>query len=109
MDTKLTAKNIKDWVIALRSHKYKQGIGHLRSHDDKYCCLGVLATVCYPDKFVRDTTAYMFYHPDRASIYGVPRTWLDQNYQDILTGMNDTDYKSFNEIADWIEENIKVE
>lgn len=31
----------KRWVAALRSRKYKQGKGYLKS-DDKYCCLGVL-------------------------------------------------------------------
>ena len=30
------------WVEALRSGKYKQGQGVLRSADDHYCCLGVL-------------------------------------------------------------------
>jgi hypothetical protein len=37
------------WVKALRSGKYKQGEGHLRSVNKKgkasYCCLGVLAKV----------------------------------------------------------------
>lgn len=32
--------NAKKWVAALRSGKYKQTQGQLRS-DDKYCCLGV--------------------------------------------------------------------
>lgn len=30
------------WVKALRSGKYKQGINKLKTHDGKYCCLGVL-------------------------------------------------------------------
>ena len=30
------------WVAALRSDKYKQGIGKLRHKDDTFCCLGVL-------------------------------------------------------------------
>lgn len=29
------------WLPALRSGKYLQGIGRLRTNDDKYCCLGV--------------------------------------------------------------------
>lgn len=30
------------WVAALRSGEYRQGFAFLRSHDGKYCCLGVL-------------------------------------------------------------------
>lgn len=30
------------WIKALRSGKYKQGVGVLRTEDNKYCCLGVL-------------------------------------------------------------------
>lgn len=32
----------KLWVEALRSGKYKQGSGRLRTFSDAYCCLGVL-------------------------------------------------------------------
>lgn len=32
------------WVTALRSDKYEQGAGALRSEDD-YCCLGVLCDI----------------------------------------------------------------
>jgi hypothetical protein len=38
MDTDIKTK----WVAALRSGKYKQGKKTLKSHDDRYCCLGVL-------------------------------------------------------------------
>jgi hypothetical protein len=30
------------WLKALRSGKYKQGRGQLRTPDDRFCCLGVL-------------------------------------------------------------------
>lgn len=43
-------KEIKKlWLDALRSGKYKQTLGELRSgYDDekKYCCLGVLTDIC---------------------------------------------------------------
>lgn len=32
----------KRWVAALRSGKYKQNVGTLKSTSGKYCCLGVL-------------------------------------------------------------------
>ncbi len=35
--------NVKEkWVKALRSGHYQQGKGMLRTHDDAFCCLGVL-------------------------------------------------------------------
>jgi hypothetical protein len=33
------------WTKALRSGKYKQGTGYLRSADKEYCCLGVLCDI----------------------------------------------------------------
>lgn len=39
-------KKFKDkWIAALRSGKYKQGRGQLRSLNNNYCCLGVLCDV----------------------------------------------------------------
>jgi hypothetical protein len=35
----------KKWVAALRSDKYKQGIGELWTGGKSYCCLGVLCRV----------------------------------------------------------------
>jgi hypothetical protein len=37
------------WINALRSGDYKQGVGRLRSIDDRYCCLGVLCDVVKSD------------------------------------------------------------
>jgi len=37
----------KKWVAALRSGKYKQGIGSLYdANEDTYCCLGVAGKIC---------------------------------------------------------------
>lgn len=32
----------EQWIEALTSGEYEQGYSALRTHDDKYCCLGVL-------------------------------------------------------------------
>lgn len=39
----------KEWCSALRSGEYEQGIGTLRSVDDKFCCLGVLTDLYHKD------------------------------------------------------------
>lgn len=33
------------WIKALRSGKYEQGKGRLKSRDNKFCCLGVLCDI----------------------------------------------------------------
>lgn len=43
----------KKWVEALRSGKYKQGEGYLRSADDKFCCLGVLCDIVSPEGWAK--------------------------------------------------------
>lgn len=35
----------KEWCETLRSGKFKQGKGKLRSGNDAYCCLGVLSEI----------------------------------------------------------------
>jgi hypothetical protein len=37
------------WLAALRSGKYKQGRGKLKTVDDEYCCLGVLCELAVED------------------------------------------------------------
>lgn len=39
----------KLWCEELRSGKHKQGVGALRTDDDRFCCLGVLCKM-YSDK-----------------------------------------------------------
>lgn len=51
MDKKLKTK----WVKALRSGKYKQGKGVLRTVDNKFCCLGVLVDVMNKKAWSKDT------------------------------------------------------
>lgn len=38
----------KQWVAALRSGKYQQTKGRLRTIDNRYCCLGVLCDLVAP-------------------------------------------------------------
>ena len=119
-------KDFKEaWIKALKSGNYVQGAGALRkpakhSHPDskpKYCCLGVACSVAgVPEKHI--TGEWIDY-----------RSLFNVNYDDVpeilhgesdenelvdaLSAMNDSyceDYKlkfSFEDIADWIDDNIK--
>ncbi len=102
------------WLIALRSGKYKQGSGRLRSRDDTYCCLGVLCDVAIesgwtPHKGERDPSYTMLganaYLPLKFGLH----VGISGEREDDITRMNDgagEPVMSFNDIADWIEENL---
>jgi len=112
---------IEEWVEALRSGQYEQGVHHLRNKDETYCCLGV---VC--DLFKEEVGGewkeednmrnnYTFNIPkSKISYYGdeyMPDTvvkylGLDEDFlNDTLTEMNDSG-RSFEEIADKIEKEL---
>lgn len=104
----------KTWVAALRSGAYKQGRGVLRSKNNCFCCLGVLADACkvkwhkienYSEYgfFTRDATSRLYLSPEFLNTIG-----LSDTHQMTLSAMND-DKKSFDEIADYIEEKIPAE
>lgn len=101
------------WVEALRSGKFKQGQGKLKSEREssrgrprqpKFCCLGVLREISpVPLKAQGEDDAYL----NDASLKKVGLTTANQA---LLADMNDRDgdfgekRKSFLEIADYIEE-----
>lgn len=106
-----------EWIAALRSGKYKQGRGKLRV-DDKFCCLGVLCDL-YDNKNWFDTKEIHIFGQGSIYSYSLDNTvnrnflpyhvqkGLQLKYEDTveLAQMND-DGKTFDEIADHIEENF---
>jgi hypothetical protein len=110
----------KDWVRALRSGDYMQCRGALNYNNNYYCCLGVLCEVAglhphhpadpnpglvayqMPDGKIRSTT--LIPGSDPADTDGNLGLSYDDEYKLVI--MNDTDGYTFNQIADWIEENI---
>ena len=107
-------EDIKEkWIKALRSGDYEQGRNFLRTAADGYCCLGVLcdqlngqweldnAKNCYAFFSSHGDDPEELYLPyNLQEAIGVP---IDDEMS--LAGMND-DSVPFNEIADWIEENL---
>lgn len=99
---------VKEWVKALRSGEYKQGIGRLRSKNDRYCCLGVL-TDLYVKKnkleWVKEENLYSFSN----YAFTLPKEvfkWskLKHDTEAELMNMND-EGERFKKIADYIERN----
>lgn len=114
---------VESWLVALRSGKYAQGQGRLRNEGfepARYCCLGVLADVCYEKGICKDgwQTFDRFDWRTRWDLpdevltesgsvpYGVLRHELEAAGIRLtrLIYMNDTDELSFEQIANFIEE-----
>lgn len=91
-DFKLNSLSKLKWVQALRNGEYKQVYGKLTSDCGGFCALGVACSigVAYANK-------------DNKTVFGGD---LPGYLQGKITFMNDVDKLTFNEIADWIEENL---
>jgi hypothetical protein len=93
----ITKKQKKLWLAALRSGKYKQGFGDFRGDGintyipvNTYCALGLLQRVCKKGK-------------DH-----YPESGVDIEEFTTIVYMNDNEFKSFKQIANWIEKNIEA-
>ena len=98
----------KKWVEALRSGKYVQGSGSLRYttySGAKHCCLGVLCEITG----YKNSEAYDRFHEVGLNDDSIQTLWRMNDTAQIeelpLPLANRTKY-SFNQIADWIEENL---
>jgi hypothetical protein len=105
------AQVIKLWVKALRSGEYEQTTGVLKDKAG-YCCLGVLCELAAKDggpKFKSDERGHMFY---AGELLNPPRTMSKflgiTRHLSVLVCMNDNEDKNFDEIADYIEKNVKA-
>lgn len=117
MDKQIKAR----WVEALRSGSYAQGKHTLRSSAEKYCCLGVLCDIAIQDG---QGQWYDLAAPSEDRPYwnfrdvadGFSQTGLTRRVmnwagvgpltQDSLILMNDQDGAPFEQIAQYIEENL---
>jgi hypothetical protein len=94
------------WIEALRSGEYKQTTRYLRTKDG-YCCLGVLMDLYLKETGkewvpTHDKYVYLTSNMNCSPI----SDWADveEFAEDVLIHMNDTEGRSFNEIADYIQD-----
>ena len=96
------------WIEALRSGEYKQGMVSLFKNDS-YCCMVVAGRVCGMSKEnikINNGTFKAFNNPkvpEELITIGYTYTPLVRK----LIHLNDEEEKSFNEIADWVEQNVE--
>lgn len=102
------------WVEGLRSGKYKQGRRRLRTGNEFncFCALGVLCDIVNPALWRLSGGWYAFgLTTPHSSYYSLPDNLattigLKSEDQTLVTILNDLEGKSFDEIADWIEDNL---
>lgn len=95
------------WLEALRSGKYKQGRGMLRTPENSFCCLGVLCDVVDPNKW-KEIYLGEWVYGDRNEVAFLPNEIKRlAGIDDTVTLINMNDGKaSFKKIADYIENNL---
>jgi hypothetical protein len=108
------------WLSALRSGKYAQGTGFLRSSDDCFCAVGVLADLMVKrgDAVWRPSPIFSCFNlvESRFSQHEFPpiedgalgaglayKAGLPRAVELAITDANDTEKQSFLELADFIE------
>lgn len=99
----------KRWVEALRSGKYDQGIGCLRTPRGAFCCLGVLADILDPSGWRKGKYGNPGepVHPLAADNGHLSEgAGLSVRTQLSLIKKNDGEW-NFAQIADYIEKRIK--
>ncbi len=102
-----------EWVKALRSGEYKQAKHTLKRNDAGHCCLGVLCDISKVGKWEDGTSSYYYVTKDGNAAYTSPPPLVYEwagiiktmGSNDHLMNMNDTQGKSFLEIADYIDKN----
>jgi hypothetical protein len=101
-----------NWCKALRSGDYAQTTRYL--HNDKgFCCLGVLCELNLDKVDKTEHKSHEFHYWQYDNCTGLLPSALSELFYDIevrgqLMKMNDNG-SSFSEIADWIEQNVRVE
>ena len=105
------------WTARLRSGEYRQGKGALRKlgkDSDSFCCLGVLCEIAVEDGKAHlskqhEVVGWNYNYNQENSLLPIElHAWsgicLDDREE--LMSMNDAAGKTFEEIADWIDENL---
>lgn len=97
------------WIKTLRSGEYEQGVGALCKVDEdgvtRWCCLGVFADVTIVGYWVQ-TKGETGARELKGSSHFLTSMDMHWDTQSFLADRNDLDDWDFNQIADWVEENL---
>lgn len=110
--TRTRKEVIQRWIKALRSGKYKQGKYKLRSHENTFCCLGVLCDLAAKDggpKWQFHGEEGYEYHERSGSLFLKLEAFLFRDApigQMDLIKLNDGHNRNFEQIANIIEKKL---
>ncbi len=110
---------IERWIEALRSGTYQQGRNMLRTEFGTYCCLGVACSLLDNTLWSRETvrigsesrSGYNYGNEEDCSPTELPNFVLkaigitDKTQADLIE-LNDDERFTFDQIADWLEDNV---
>lgn len=108
-DVRLPKKFKEKWIKALRSGKYKQDTGQLQTSMG-YCCLGVGCRILHPK--MKLNSLIVLKENTKIKIPNMLKGAGNKQHPQYnpivrkLTAMNDSNNRSFNYIAAWIERNL---
>lgn len=110
----LPKKFAEKWLKALRSDEYTQGRGRLHGiKENSYCCLGVACHLVHKKQLKNPLYAEAG-SPDDTSeegkpiFYKIPKNLREGRLVAELIDLNDVHLYNFEQIADWVEENVKL-
>ena len=118
-DFRLPKEFAEKWLKALRSGDYKQDTCALyKEKTNGYCCLGVACRIEYPIRYLRKNTGGYAGVIEKSlnqlkfDLKKIPKelkgNLITNRLVDRLTTMNDDECESFDQIADWIEDNVEL-
>ena len=102
-------EDLKIWIKALRSGKFKQGKNRLQESKTEYCCLGVACKVLIPKHLLETHGKGLLIGKEPEDQLHSPQWLADIDFNfDVTTGkslmrLNDEENFTFNEIADLLE------
>lgn len=108
--TRLNPEFKAKWLKALRSGRYKQTIMTLRNKSAlekgyRYCCVGVACNIVDPKQWAsQGPTKFSWGRVFASGLDRLP--FLNEDTFRELADLNDNKGWNFNQIADWIEENL---
>lgn len=107
------------WVAALRSGRYRQCEGTLRTDDNAFCAIGVLCDVVAPDAWENEGHSWYYDIPEEDYHYDddsggtgwpsrrvIEEADIAETALNTIVLLNDEEHCSFEDIAQWIAANL---
>ena len=101
---------LETWASNLRSGDYTQATNSFRTENEEYCAVGVLCNMLDPNMWVKDEANGDYLWRDKNSVHPKieARTGIPETFVDHVIYLNDYKGRSFNHIADCIDNFVSL-